>query len=115
MAHSSLHDHHVDAAGGVGLGHRPQVTRVLGVGLEADRADLSEVPRLWLSKIFFIEREDLGKGEVVGLVQLSDLQSTVGPKVDKDMKTPVQRIQFSIFLFRSFILLDIIILAFQFI
>ena len=63
---------------------------MLGVGLEADRADLSEVPCLWLPEIFFIEREDLGKREVVGLVQLSDLQSTVGPKVDKDMKTSVQ-------------------------
>ena len=60
------------------------------VGLEGDGTDLLEVPFLWRSEVPLVERQDGGQGEQLGLVQLPDLQTSVGAEVQEDVQTVVQ-------------------------
>ena len=70
---------------------------MLGVGLKTDGANFLQVSVFWSSKIFLIKRKDGGQGECVGFIQFSDLKTSVGAKINEDMKTPIKRIDIIIY------------------
>ena len=93
MAHSSVvEDEHLDPAGLVAGSKVQQVLRMFWVWLECNRANLLELPLLWDSEVPLVEGQDWGEGEEVGLVQLPDLEASVGAKVQEDMEAAVQRV-----------------------
>ena len=62
---------------------------MLRVWLECHRANLLEFPLLWDTKVPLVQGQDWGEGEEVGLVDLPDLEASIGAKVNKHMKAAV--------------------------
>ena len=52
--------------------------------------------------VLFVEWEDGSKGEEMGFVEFSDLESAIRAKVDKDMEAAVQRIFANFLLWKLF-------------
>ena len=93
MAHSSVvEDQHLDPTGLVAGSQIQQVLRMFRIGLKCNRANLLELPLLGDSEVPLVEGQDRGEGEEVRLVQLPDLEASVGAKIQEDMEAAVQRI-----------------------